>query len=184
MAEEPADMGGLAIAAADVGASILIPGYDLVRCNMEGNCEWTDWVLGVGEIAISATGVGYGARVLAKAGIKGGAGAATRIADESETVQRWMSRAELEATRETGLLRGGREGTHFVTDAANRSARRARIRLALEYTPEVRVTMEIPANALTPPKRVPPLNRMPGGGMEREATGIVPVIIKRVDGTP
>ena len=184
VAEEPADMGGLAIAAADVGASILIPGYDLVRCNMEGNCEWTDWVLGVGEIAISATGVGYGARVLAKAGIKGGAGAATRIADESETVQRWMSRAELEATRETGLLRGGREGTHFVTDAANRSARRARIRLALEYTPEVRVTMEIPANALTPPKRVPPLNRMPGGGMEREATGIVPVIIKRVDGTP
>lgn len=29
-----------------------------------------------------------------------------------------MSRAELKATEETGLLRGGREGTHHVTPAA------------------------------------------------------------------
>ena len=70
-ADEPADMGGLGIAAADVGASILIPGYDLLRCNMEGDCDWADWVIGIGEIAVSATGVGYGVRVAAKAGIKG-----------------------------------------------------------------------------------------------------------------
>ena len=62
VADEPADMGGLGFAAADVGASILIPGYDLLRCNMEGDCDWTDWVLGIGEIAVSATGVGYGVR--------------------------------------------------------------------------------------------------------------------------
>jgi len=31
----------------------------------------------------------------------------------TETVQRWMSKAELKATQETGLLRGGREGTHY-----------------------------------------------------------------------
>ena len=34
---------------------------------------------------------------------------------KTETVQRWMSQAELEATQETGLLRGGRSGTHHVT---------------------------------------------------------------------
>jgi len=38
---------------------------------------------------------------------------------EAAVVQRWMSKAELEATQKTGLLRGGREGTHYVTDAAN-----------------------------------------------------------------
>ena len=82
VADEPADIGGLGIAAADVGASILIPGYDLVRCNIEGNCDWTDWALGIGEIAVSATGVGYGVRVLAKAGIKGGAKVAKGANDE------------------------------------------------------------------------------------------------------
>ncbi|MCY3820082.1 MAG: hypothetical protein OXH52_12085, partial [Gammaproteobacteria bacterium] len=87
VAEEPADMGGLAMTTADVGASILIPGYDLFRCNMEGDCDWTDWVLGIGEIAVSATGVGYGARVLAKAGIKGGAKAVPMIADAANAPQ-------------------------------------------------------------------------------------------------
>ena len=62
VAEEPADVGGLVIAAADVGASILIPGYDLVRCNLDGDCGWSDWAVGIGEIAVSATGVGYGVR--------------------------------------------------------------------------------------------------------------------------
>ena len=83
VADEPTDMGGLGIAVADVGASILIPGYDLVRCNIEGDCDWTDWVLGIGEIAVSATGVGYGVRVAAKAGIKGGAKAAAKVADST-----------------------------------------------------------------------------------------------------
>ena len=92
VADQPADLGGLGIAAADIGASILIPGYDLVRCHMEGNCEWTDWVLGVGEIAITATGVGYGVRVAAKAAkVADSAGAATqpnRIYSARELVRR------------------------------------------------------------------------------------------------
>jgi hypothetical protein len=99
----------------------------------------------------------------------------------TETVQRWMSRAELEATQSSGLLRGGREGTHFVTDAANTSAQRARQRLALPQTPEVRVTMEVPAGSFSPPSRVQPAFNMPGGGMERTATGNIPVNILRVD---
>ncbi|WP_368501966.1 hypothetical protein [Photobacterium sp. 1_MG-2023] len=55
-----------------------------------------------------------------------------------------MSRAELKATQETGLLRGGRDGTHYVTDSANSDALRARQRSALPQTPEVRVTLEVP----------------------------------------
>ena len=45
-----------------------------------------------------------------------GAGAAEARIGGSELVQRAMSNAELQATRESGLIRGGREGTHFVVD--------------------------------------------------------------------
>jgi hypothetical protein len=102
-------------------------------------------------------------------------------AKETVTVQRWMSKAELKATQETGLLRGGRDGTHYVTDAANSDALRARQRLALPQTPEVRATMQVPRDALSAPSRVKPDFNMPGGGMERTATGNVPVQIIKVD---
>jgi hypothetical protein len=97
------------------------------------------------------------------------------------TVQRWMSTAELNATQQTGLLRGGRNGTHYVTDAANADPLRARQRLALPQTPEVRVTMEVPADVLSAPSKITPAFNMPGGGMERTATGDVPVRIIEVD---
>jgi hypothetical protein len=101
-----------------------------------------------------------------------------------ETVQRWMSRAELDATEASGLLRGGRDGTHYVTDAANSSAQRARLRTALPQTTEVRVTLEVPGGTFSPPTRVQQAFGMPGGGMERTATGQIPVRILRVDGKP
>lgn len=99
--------------------------------------------------------------------------AAKAAKTETELVQRWMSRAELDATIETGLVRGGRDGTHYVTDFANHSAQRARQRLALPQTPEVRVQLEVPRGAFSPAKRVDPAYNMPGGGMERTATGPV-----------
>lgn len=102
-------------------------------------------------------------------------------AKETVTVQRWMSKAELKATQETGLLRGGRDGTHYVTDAANADPLRARQRLALDRTPEVRATLEVPGSALSTSSRVNPKYNMPGGGMERTATGNVPVRIIGVD---
>jgi len=92
-----------------------------------------------------------------------------------------MSRAELVNTQETGLLRGGRDGTHYVSDAVNSDANRARQRLALGQTPEVKVTMEVPAGTVGPPSRVAPANNMPGGGTERTATGQVPVTIRKVE---
>lgn len=97
-----------------------------------------------------------------------------------------MSRAELAATRETGLIRGGREGTHYVSDAVNSSTTRAQSRLALPVRPEVRATVEAPAGRFSAPSRVQPLDVapgkvLPGRGMERSATGRVPGRVLRVD---
>ena len=114
-----------------------------------------------------------------------GAAAARSVEKEAatETVQRWMSRAELEATTETGLLRGGREGTHYATDATNNDPLRARQRLALPQTPEVKATLEVPSNVFSPAPKVDPKFNMPGGGMERTAQGNIPVKILKVDKT-
>ena len=88
-----------------------------------------------------------------------------------------MSKAELETTQDTGLLRGGRGGTHFVTDSANSTAQRARQRLALSHTPEVRAILEVPKGVFSKPTRVAPLEGMPGGGLERTAIGNISVSI-------
>jgi RHS repeat-associated protein len=118
-----------------------------------------------------------GARGLERAAVAGRAieGAGT------ELVQRVMSRAELKATQESGLLRGGRAGTHYVTDSANSSATRARQRLALPQTPEVKVTVEVEKGKFTEPSKVAPDNKMPGGGRERTAEGPVAVIIRKIE---
>jgi hypothetical protein len=88
-----------------------------------------------------------------------------------------MSVAEFESTRDTGLIRGGREGVNYVTDAANSSAKRARIRLSLPQTPEIRVTLEVPSGVFSAPTPVRAGFNMPGGGLERIATGQIKVKI-------
>ncbi|MBI4212249.1 MAG: hypothetical protein HY540_06390, partial [Deltaproteobacteria bacterium] len=98
----------------------------------------------------------------------------------TEIVQRAMSRVEFEATLETGLLRGGREGTHYVSDAVNSDALRAQQRLSLEQTPEMRVELEVPRGVFSSPSRVQPFTHpqggtLPGGGTERTAVGNISV---------
>ncbi|MBK7902053.1 MAG: hypothetical protein IPJ97_03195 [Proteobacteria bacterium] len=112
----------------------------------------------------------------------------TRRVDSATTeiVQRAMSRAELDATKMTGLLRGGRAGTHYVSDTVNSSAGRAQQRLALPRPPEIRATLEVKRGTFSAPSTVAPY-RLPngtilhGGGTERTAVGEVPVRILRVD---
>jgi hypothetical protein len=70
--------------------------------------------------------------------------------------------------------------THYVTDAANSTAKRARQRSALPQTPDVKVTLEVPAGKFSKPSRVEPAFNMPGGGMERTAVGDIPVTIRGV----
>ncbi len=110
-----------------------------------------------------------------------GVGMVVRSAGGKIVVERVMSRAELEATERTGLLRGGREGAHYVTDSVGTdSALGAKSRLALRDTPEVKVTMELDRSAVSGSSRVQPLNGEIGGGTERTATGNVSVKILSV----
>ena len=54
------------------------------------------------------------------------------------------------------------------------------MRLALDHTPEVRVKLEVPADVISAPSVVQPASGMPGGGLERTASGIIPVRIIEV----
>jgi hypothetical protein len=132
----------------------------------------------VDEAAIQTTVAGLGTA----AGLSASTVKTTPVnVSKTETVQRFMSKNEVEATKETGLVRGGRAGTHHVTDAGNSSAKRARQRLSLQETPEAKVTMEVPAGSFSKPSRVARANNMPGGGMERTATGNIPAVIKKIE---
>lgn len=101
-----------------------------------------------------------------------------------------MSQAELANIRKTGLLTRTKpdgtvlSGDHFVSNAVNSTANRARQRLALPGTPEVRVTLDVPKGVFSSPSKVQPSFNMPGGGFERIAPGNldIPVMIRRVDG--
>lgn len=127
------------------------------------------------------TGAARGLVGIGKAGLRrGGRGAAGGADEGTEVVQRAMSRAELEATQRTGLVRGGRPGTHYVSDNVNTSALRARQRLALPQTPELQVYMRVPQNVFSSPTRIPPRFQMPGGGLQRSAQGRVPCQVVRV----
>jgi hypothetical protein len=60
------------------------------------------------------------------------------------------------------------------------AAKRARQRLSLPQMPEVRVKLEVPGGRFSSPGKVGPKYGMPGGGMERTATGKIPVRILEV----
>lgn len=108
----------------------------------------------------------------------------------TEVVQRAMSRAELEYLEKNGTLRFGKAGTEldptFVSDAVNADLTRARLRLALPKTPEVRVTLEVEEGIFSAPSKVKPLDLgngriLPGGGTERTATGVIRARVLGVD---
>jgi hypothetical protein len=106
-------------------------------------------------------------------------------ASKTETVQRAMSKAELDATKKTGLVRGGREGTHYASNAIGNDAKRVQQRLALGTKPQVKVTMQVPKGTFSASTRVKPAQLpngkvLPGGGMERTATGNISAKIIKV----
>jgi len=89
-----------------------------------------------------------------------------KIADKP--LYRYMSRAEADAIRETGLLRGGRAGETFWTDSRFTSAARAQSRLSLGSAPEVRMEFRLKNNPALERAgtRVQPANG--GTGLGRE----------------
>ncbi len=119
---------------------------------------------------------------LAKGALKAlSVGKAAKISHGGKiVVQRVMSVLEYEHTLATKLLRGGRQGEHFVTTVASNSAKRAQQRLALNKLPEVRVQMVVDEIHFGPIGKVDPMNGMPGGGLQRIGTGEIPVEIINV----
>ncbi|AKL98424.1 hypothetical protein [Endomicrobium proavitum] len=61
----------------------------------------------------------------------------------SPTYYRYMTVSEAQAVTETGMLRGLREGKTYYTTNLFSSAESAKSKLALEFTPEVRMKFTI-----------------------------------------
>lgn len=68
-----------------------------------------------------------------------------------------------------------------MSNAVNSNALRARQRLSLRQTPEVRATLEVPKGQFSAPSKVGSMYGMQGGGAERKATGVVPARVLGVD---
>ena len=99
--------------------------------------------------------------------VPGGAGGKALVAEEGIAF-RYMTEGELQAIRETGLLRGGRVGETFFTKDIYRSALKAQQRLALPSKPTLRVEFQILNNPalLRNGTKVHGAFGMPGGGSE------------------
>lgn len=100
-----------------------------------------------------------------------------------QSFYRYMSRAELTAIEESGMLRGGIQGrTHWTTDFYE-SAGEAKSKLALRSTPEVRVQFRIrnEPHLRRQGDPVDPSMGEPGGGSEYMTADKVYVEVIRVD---
>lgn len=95
---------------------------------------------------------------------------------------RYMSRAELRAIEETGMLRGGIGGRTYWSTDLYETAGEAKRRLALGRTPEVRVQFRITNEPRLRRQGDPvdPSMGEPGGGSEYMSTDRVQVEVIQV----
>jgi RHS repeat-associated protein len=95
---------------------------------------------------------------------------------------RSMSKAEADAVKESGLLRGGRKGGTYFTDSRFKSGIKAKDRLSLPERPEVQMEFQIKNNPTMNVNgtRVTPKYGGSGGGREYMTTDPVQVEIKNV----
>ena len=167
------------------GTDVVIAGYDTTVNGVRQDTLASQGLQAVGVPQDWANGIDVGISIVGTMGGSAAASGAGTVIEttgrETEVVQRAMSRAELQKIRENGVLsRGGRPGDHYVSDAVNSAANRARQRLALPVQPKVRVTLEVPKGVFSAPTRVQPYTLpngqvLSGGGMERIAPGTIDV---------
>lgn len=110
--------------------------------------------------------------------------AGKKVVTKGQTFQRVMSNAELKATQESGLLRGGRPGENFFTNNASLDAKRAQQRLGLDgplrdSRVEFRIKNNIEVTGPRPAK--PGQTGTPGGGREFSTNGRTEIEILRID---
>ena len=101
------------------------------------------------------------------------AGGDAAQAAKGQMFERVMSKGELDATHETGLLRGGRAGENFFTNNASIDAKRAQQRLGLDgplrdYRVRFKITNDVEITGPRPAKVGQ--SGTPGGGREYSTT--------------
>ena len=170
------------------GTDVAIAGYNAMANGVPQDTLTSQGLQAVGVPQDWANGIDAGISVIGTMGVGAATGGAGTVIGatgrQTEIVQRAMSRAELQGIKNRGILsRGGRSGDHYVSDAVNSTANRARQRLALPVQPEVRVTLEVPKGVFSAPTKVQPYTLpngqvLPGGGMERIAPGNIDVPVR------
>lgn len=102
---------------------------------------------------------------------------------EQRSFYRYMSRAELRAVEETGMLRGRLPGRTYWTTDLYTTTRQAKSHLALSTLPEVRVEFRITNEPVLrrAADTVEPSMGEPGGGSEYMTTEKVSVEVIRID---
>jgi RHS repeat-associated protein len=100
----------------------------------------------------------------------------------SKSYYRSMSKAEVEAIKRTGKLRGGVPGRTYFTDSRYKSATKAQRRLSLKNTPEVQMEFHITNNPrmVDNGTTVDPKYGQPGLGKEYSTDDPVHVEVKNV----
>ena len=139
----------------------------LVRCAAEGGCR--------------QLGGGGGGAAMQRSLPETAASPATK---SEQTFQRAVTNTELEATRNTGLLRGGREGENFFTNSVPSDAKRAHQRLGLDGPlRDARIEFRIKNDVEVTGPRVakPGESGTPGGGREFSTNEPTKIEIIRVD---
>ncbi len=71
----------------------------------------------------------------------------------------------------------------YVSEAGSigNDAKRVRQRLALPQTPEVKATLEVPKGSFSEATKVKLKYNMPGGALEKTATGNIPAKVIKVE---
>ena len=105
-------------------------------------------------------------------------------ANGEKVFERVLSSAELKATRETGLLRGGRADENFFTNSASLDAKRAHQRLGLDgplrdYRIQFQIKNDVKVTGPRP--AAPGKSGTAGGGQEFSTNGQTQIDILRVD---
>ena len=97
--------------------------------------------------------------------------------DFSANNYRYISKEELNAIQETGLLRGGREGENYFTKDIYKSALKVQQRLALPNKPTIRIEFEVinDPTIMRNGTKVIPAYEMPGKGSEFMTTDQVKI---------
>jgi hypothetical protein len=121
--------------------------------------------------------------------IRSGLKAADEVGDAAKvakgrTFERVVSEAELTATQETGLLRGGRPGENFFTNSASLNAKRAQQRLGLDgplrdYRVRFQIKNDVTVTGPGPAK--PGQSGTPGGGLEFSTSERTEIEVTRID---